>query len=201
MTSLRTVRTVAGRAIALLVAGLVVVILGLTVVVPKIGGATAYTVLTGSMRPELPPGTVVVMRPTAPEKIRVGDVVTYQINSGSPTVATHRVKAVTIAGDGERRFVTQGDANQAPDPNPVRPVQVRGVLWYKIPYVGYPSHTVNGDIRKLVVGGAVLVLSGYAAFSFGGALRDRLRTRRDQDAASRTVAAVDNEPVLTGADS
>lgn len=180
MTSQRTVRTVAGRALALLVAGLVVVILGLTVLLPAVGGGTAYTVLTGSMEPSLPPGTVVVVRPADADSIRVGDVVTYQIDSGSPTVATHRVVGVSIGGDGERRFATQGDANGAPDPVAVRPVQVRGVLWYSVPYVGYPARVVDGDIRRLVLGGSVLVLFGYAAFSFGGAAREWKRNRRDR---------------------
>ncbi len=65
--SLRDLRDVAGRAIALLATGLVVLVLGVVVVVPKVGGATAYTVLTGSMRPTMPPGTLVVVKPVKPD--------------------------------------------------------------------------------------------------------------------------------------
>src|SRR5690348_1134464 len=107
--SLRTVRTVAGKALALLAAGLVVLVLALVVVIPRVGGGTAYTVLTGSMRPTMPPGTLVVVRPVKPEQIAVGDVVTYQIESGDPTVATHRVVAVGIDMKGEYRFTMKGD--------------------------------------------------------------------------------------------
>lgn len=191
--SLRTLRTVTGRACALLVAGLVVVVLGISVIIPAIGGGTAYTILTGSMRPGMPPGTVVVVRPTPVDQIRTGDVVTYQIESGQPTVATHRVIAVQTSLDGKVQLTTQGDANNAADPTPVNPVQVKGVRWYSVPYVGLPALAVNGDIRKLVVGGAVLVLFGYSAFSFGGAARDRMQSRRtDKDNVD------DNERVLTG---
>jgi len=176
--SLRTVRTAAGRAIALLVAGLVVVLLGLGVLIPVLGGGQAYTILTGSMRPTMPPGTLVVVRPTAPENIRTGDVLTYQIRSGDPTVATHRVKSVQLSLKGKYTFILQGDANNAPDPAPVKPVQIRGVRWYSVPYLAYPSLMFGRDVRQTVVMGAVVLLLGYALFSFAGAVRDARTNRR-----------------------
>jgi signal peptidase len=178
--SLRAARTVAGRAIALLVAGFVVVILGITVIVPAVGGGTVYTILTGSMRPGMPPGTIVVDRHKPASQIRTGDVVTYQLESGKPTVVTHRVVAVQTSLDGKIQLITQGDANETPDPKPVKPVQVRGVRWYAVPYLGYPARMVGGNVRRLALTGTILVLFGYAAFSFGGAVRDNRRSRRNR---------------------
>jgi len=175
--SLRTVRTVAGKALALLAAGLVVLVLALVVVIPRVGGGTAYTVLTGSMRPTMPPGTLVVVRPVKPEQIAVGDVVTYQIESGDPTVATHRVVAVGIDMKGEYRFTMKGDANNVDDPSEVRPEQIRGKRWYSVRYLAWPTLKVGGHVRQLVVFGAVAVLIGYALMSFAGAARDRRRSR------------------------
>lgn len=195
--SLRTLRTVTGRACALLVAGLVVVVLGISVILPALGGGTAYTILTGSMEPGMPPGTVVVVRPTPVDQIRTGDVVTYQIDSGEPTVATHRVIAVQTSLDGKIQLITQGDANNAPDPNPVLPVQVKGVRWYSVPFVGLPALAVDGNIRQVVVMGAVVLLFGYAAMSFGGALRDRRHARRE----TPDEATAPSENVLEGASS
>jgi signal peptidase len=196
--SLHTVRTVAGRAFALLVAGLVVVVLGLTIVAPRVMGASTYTILTGSMRPGMPPGTVVVIKPAAADHIGVGDVVTYQIHSGDPTVATHRVRTVSVALNGDTSFVTQGDANNAPDPNPVRPVQVRGKLVYAVPYVGLPSLWIGIGIRQVVVMGAVALLLAYAAASFIGGFRDRRRGRTAATAPS--ADALELDPELVGAD-
>src|SRR5690348_3451699 len=175
--SLRDLRDVAGRAFALLAAGLVVVVLALTVVVPRIGGATAYTILTGSMKPGMPPGTLVVVKPVKPDQIRVGDVLTYQLQSGDPTVATHRVVGVGTTMGGDARFTLQGDANNAPDPNVVRPEQIMGKRWYSVPYLAYPALVVDGDIRQAVVMGAVVLLFGYALLSFAGAARDRRASR------------------------
>jgi signal peptidase len=190
--SLRDLRDVAGRAIALLATGLVVVILGLAVVLPKLGGATAYTILTGSMRPGMPPGTLVVVKPVHPDQIRVGDVLTYQLRSGDPTVATHRVVGVGTTLGGEPRFTLQGDANNAPDPTVVRPEQIKGKRWYSVPYLAYPSLVVGGNIRQYVVMGAVVLLLAYALFSFVGAARDRAnrRHRIATDSAERQFEEV-----------
>ncbi len=186
--SLRTLRTAAGRAIALLVAGLVVVGLGLTVVIPALAGGKAYTILTGSMRPHMPPGTIVVVRHKPVDEIRTGDVVTYQLESGDPTVVTHRVTAVQTSLDGSVQLITQGDANDSADPNPVLPVQVQGVRWYAVPYLGLPSLWVGVGIRQVVVMGAVVLLLGYAAVSFAGAYRDRKRAHH--------LTTVDNDREL-----
>ena len=81
--------------IGLAVSGaLLVLVLGLgalVIVIPALTGGTALTVLTQSMEPRLPPGTLIVIRPTAIDDIKIGDVVTYQIKSGQPAVVSHRV--------------------------------------------------------------------------------------------------------------
>ncbi|MCW2856061.1 MAG: sipW [Marmoricola sp.] len=182
--SLRTVRTVAGRTTALLAAGLVVAVLGLTVVIPKLTGATAYTILTGSMRPGMPAGTVVVVKAKPVDQIRIGDVVTYQITSGQPAVVTHRVHALGFALDGTRTFITQGDSNNAADRLPVKPEQIRGVRLYSVPYVGLPSTWIGASIRQVVVGGAVVLLLAYAAVSFVGETRERRRQRAQRRATT-----------------
>jgi len=176
--SLRILRTMAGKAFALLAMGLVVVVLALAVVVPKLGGATSYTILTGSMKPKMPPGTLVVVKPVKPEQVRVGDVLTYQIESGKKAVATHRVERVEITLAGKYSFIMKGDANDVSDPSPVRPEQVRGKRWYAVPYLAYPSLLVDGDVREFVVMSSVVLLFGYALFSFAGAARDHRATRR-----------------------
>lgn len=159
----------------LLVAGLAVVL----IVIPKATGSMPLTVLTQSMEPSLPPGTLLVVRPTPTEDIRVGDVVTYQIASGRPEVISHRVVSVAVSSDGSRTFVVKGDANAEPDA-PVAAVQVRGVVWYSVPGLGYVNQVVNGSrgwLVPLVAGvliayGAVMVTAGAVS-----AVRRRRRGR------------------------
>lgn len=154
---------------------LVLAIVGLLVVVPRLAGAEAYTVLTGSMAPGIQPGDLVVVKPAAADQVAIGSIVTYQLVSGESAVVTHRVIGLSIGTDGTQRFITQGDANNAPDSASVRPVQLRGVLWYSVPLLGYLNTAINGELHMVFLVLAVSALLGYAAAMLFGACRDRWR--------------------------
>lgn len=173
----------AGRILLWLVILTCCAILVVAVLVPRVAGAVPYAVMTGSMKPALPPGTLVVVKPVDPAKISIGDVITYQLESGRPTVVTHRVIGTGIGGTNETRFRTKGDASGAPDQQWVRPVQVRGKVWYAVPYLGYPTQVITGRQHQLLVYVVAAGLIGYAAFMFGSAIKDR--TRRSSEAPER----------------
>jgi signal peptidase len=167
-------RSIGGWLVLLVVAAFVVA----TVAVPRLTGGTAYTVTSGSMRPTLPPGTLIVTRPADPAALGIGDVITYQLVSGRPAVVTHRIIGVGYAANGEITFRTRGDANDVADDKPVRAVQVRGELWYAVPLVGYLNTWVSGRHRLLLVYVASALLIGYAGWMFVSAVRDRRRPPR-----------------------
>lgn len=150
------------------------------VALPRLVGATPYAVLTGSMEPTYPPGTLVVVTPVDVADLGVGDVVTYQLESGQPEVATHRVVSRGVNGRGEHWFRTQGDANSVPDPESVRAEQIRGRVWYSVPYLGQVNDLINGSRRQVALYVVVTGLLGYAAFMFAGAARDRRSGRTEQ---------------------
>ena len=164
-----------GQLLAWMVILAVAAILTAAVGIPRAAGATPYTVLTGSMRPELPPGTLVVVKPAEPGDIAIGDVITYQLESGKPDVVTHRVVAVAPAEDGSTLFQTQGDANGAPDERWVAPVQIRGEEWYAVPYLGHLNTMLTGGERQMVVYVVAALLLGYAGATLAGSVRDRRR--------------------------
>jgi signal peptidase len=148
------------------------------IVVPKATGSRPLTVLTGSMTPTYPPGDVVIVRPADADNLQIGDVITFQAVSDDPRLTTHRIKSVVLTGEG-RRYVTQGDANGAADPEPITPEQVRGTVWYSVPYVGYAATWVaGGTLRTLidVAAGGLLLYGGYLVVT--GAM-DRRRRRVD----------------------
>lgn len=156
----------------LVLVGLVFVLLA-AVAVPRVTGATPYSILTGSMRPQYPPGTLVVVKPVDSADIRVGDVITYQLASGRPDVVTHRVIGQGFTAAGEQFFTTQGDANRIPDARSVRPVQVRGELWYSLPYLGFVNEYIGGKERRIVTIATASFLLLYAAYMFTSAARER----------------------------
>jgi signal peptidase len=167
-----------GQIVAWLVILSVTAVVAVAVLVPRVGGATPYTVMTGSMRPQLPPGTLVVVRPVRVADIGVGTVITYQLKSGEPAVVTHRVVGVREGRDGKPNFQTQGDANPTPDPAWVLPVQVKGELWYHVKYLGHVNTWITSGARSVVTIAVVVFLFGYAALMFWSVLRDRVRRRR-----------------------
>lgn len=91
----------------------------LAVVVPAVTGATPMTILTSSMVPTCLPGTLIIVKKPNSDSIRIGDPITYQLESGKAPVVTHRVITITSTSDGERTFTTKGDANGAADQKPV----------------------------------------------------------------------------------
>lgn len=148
-----------------------VLVIVVAVVVPRLAGATPYTVLTGSMQPDLPPGTLVVVKLVDPEDLRTGDVVTIQLQSGKSGFVTHRVVAVGTSLDGDLSFTTQGDANEVPDGDVRNPEQIRGKLWYSVPYLGHVNTALTGSQRQTAVYVVAAALLGYATWMFLGAVR------------------------------
>ncbi|MGO2481196.1 signal peptidase I [Glutamicibacter ardleyensis] len=151
---------------------LVLALIAVMIVVPRLTGSTAYTVLTGSMRPSLPPGTLIVVKSLEPEDIRIGDVMTYQLESGESEVVTHRVVGIGATTDGEQRFTLRGDANNTDD-EPVIAQQIRGSLWYSVPYLGYVNSALSGEQRIWLTRVAVGGLLAYALVMLLGAWRDK----------------------------
>lgn len=157
------------------------------VLVPRLAGATPYTVLTGSMTPAYPPGTLVVVRPVDIDEVRTGDVVTFQLHSGRRTVATHRVIGIGWTGAGEKVLTTRGDANEVADTTPVREVQLRGEVWYSLPWVGHLNVLMSPAQHELLVqlaagclflyAGGVLVRGWRSRPSTGGPTTHQVRHR------------------------
>lgn len=158
-----------------LLLGLAVAVVGAAVIVPRLSGSTPMTVLTGSMSPTYPPGTLVVVRPLPADEIGIGTPITYQLRSGEPTVVTHRVIGVGYDGKGERVFATKGDANESPDAEPVRAVQVCGEVWYAVPWLGRLNILFSADQHELMT----RVAAG-GCFAYAAAVLLRGRWRRAQ---------------------
>jgi signal peptidase len=161
--------------------------LGLTVVllvVPKLVGGVPITILSGSMRPTIPPGTVVVVRPVEPHRILIGDVVTYQATSDEPMLVTHRVTEVTRSPEGRLGFTLQGDNNDAPD-EPVRPEQIRGRVIYAVPYFGWVTNRLNTGDGPVHTRWAAYALIGYGALVFLRGTFARIRTPRARRRSAR----------------
>ncbi|WRS27714.1 signal peptidase I [Oscillospiraceae bacterium MB08-C2-2] len=121
--------------------------------IPQLLGWEQFTVLTGSMEPALPVGSLIVVRPVEKENIAVGDIITFYASGGNEVV-THRALEVTADS-----IITQGDANNTPDPSPVNYNHIKGKLFVAIPLLGYLSLLIS---RVGVIPIIIIVLSVVA---------------------------------------
>lgn len=159
-----------------------VVLVGvLAIVVPAATGSTPMTVLTGSMSPTYPPGTLIIVKPVDAVDIHIGDSITYQIESGKPAVVTHRVVAITTATDGAVSFQTKGDANNAVDEKSVIPEQIRGKVWYALPYLGYVNTAVNGEARGWLIPLIAIGLFVYVGYLAASGVASKMRKDRHEN--------------------
>lgn len=82
--------------------------------VPTIFGVRPMLVVSGSMEPVLPVGSLVVTKAVTADKVEVGDVVGYWTGNrfiGINPIILHRVIAITEEG-----YLLKGDNNETADP-------------------------------------------------------------------------------------
>lgn len=87
----------------------------------------SFVVLTGSMQPKIPVGSVIYAQKQ--NSYNNGDVIAF--GSGNNTV-THRI--VNVKNDGS--YITRGDANNTNDANPVFTKDILGKQIFSLPYLG-----------------------------------------------------------------
>ncbi|WP_231916027.1 signal peptidase I [Microbacterium karelineae] len=99
-------------------------------------------VVSGSMEPSLPIGTIVYSQAVDAEAVEVGDVVTTDRFNGPGTV-THRVVSIERSPEGSAVLTLKGDANAGVDRETYEVDEV-GVARVALPYAGLPQLWIQG---------------------------------------------------------
>ena len=97
----------------------------------SVGGFTAKLVLSGSMEPTIPTGSVAFLLPQ--KSYEAGDVITFKTDTAAQHPTTHRIMFQNDDGT----FTTRGDANDANDFVTVSAEHIFGKVLFAIPYLGY----------------------------------------------------------------
>lgn len=118
-----------------LVSGLVVGLL-LCLSVPRIFGDRSFTEMSGSMRPALQPGDVLVVASIEAREARPGEVVTFPDPARPGRLLTHRLRSIRLER-GIAHMITKGDANNETETWSVKAGGKIGRVRSRIPKIGY----------------------------------------------------------------
>lgn len=163
-----------------------VVILAIALVGVRVAGIKTYAVVSGSMEPAYPTGSLLYVKSIDPKDLKVGDAITFMLDED--TAATHRI--IEIIPDDEDsgviRFRTQGDANDTADGTPVHCKNIIGKPVFAIPYLGYFAYFVqNPPGLYLAIGFAVvLVVLVFLPDFFGDDKKSRDKKLREKSGAN-----------------
>lgn len=122
-------------------------------VLPILFGCKSMAVVSGSMEPGIPVGSIVVVRHTNPDTLEVGDVISYRLSGN--TMVTHRVAAIDAEN---QELITKGDANEVEDANPVAYSSVVGKKLFHVPLLGYLSIYIKTPLGIVGVCGVLIIL-------------------------------------------
>ena len=170
---------------------LIVVVFALTLplTLPRLMGYEVFDVISGSMEPAIPMGSVIYVRSAEPEDVQVDDVIAF-MDDGS--VVAHRVVANrTSMGE----FVTKGDANNTEDLFPVPYDALLGVVALHVPMAGAAMSLYSSPIGKMYL------VMALACGIMLNVLADHLRSQRSEQVRKRvqdgqiTVSAAHAAPV------
>lgn len=141
----------------------------LPVTVPKLLGYEIYNVVSGSMAPEIPVGSILYVEAYDPADIQEGDIIAFY--SGD-SVITHRVVENNVV---EGEFITKGDANAAEDMNSVDYDVMIGRVKGHYPYLGGLMAVYTTTMGK------VYVICFAACGAMLNLLAGRIRAREDEE--------------------
>lgn len=110
----------------------------------------SYTVITGSMKPGINPGDIVMVKSISLNEIERGDIVTFYKGRD---IITHR--AIENDGDG---ILTKGDNNNVSDDGQVNSEDFIGKVIFVIPKLGY---LFNSKYNMIIISIIMLLGGGY----------------------------------------
>ena len=131
--------------------------------VPRLMGYEIYEVVSGSMEPEIPVGSVIYVKSAKPEEIEKEDIIAFQRGD---SVITHRVVENRFV---EGEYITKGDANEGEDMTPIPYDSLIGRVTWHIPVLGTVMSLMAGTMGKFYA--AILAACGVMFHMLAGSMR------------------------------
>ncbi len=133
------------------------------VVLPLMTGVDSpFTVVTsGSMRPTLEVGDLLIVVGADPYDLKVGDIIVFRV-PWSSSLIVHRIIRIDMSASGPI-FYTKGDNNALPDPGFRTAKDIYGRVVLRIPYLGSALELLQTLPAKLAIVG---VIAAYLLYEY-----------------------------------
>lgn len=122
-------------------------------IIPKFVGGQTLSVLSGSMEPGIPVGSLIVITDVNANELEVDDVITFKVSDS--TLVTHRIVEID---EEQQLYTTKGDANETNDGNQISHNNIVGKLVFSVPLLGYLSIYMQTPLGIAFLCGIVIVL-------------------------------------------
>ena len=136
----------------------------------------AHAILTGSMEPAVPMGSIIIVRRELPTAYRSGDVVSLVYPGKDRAIVTHRIKRVFTYPTGVRGVETKGDANTSGDAWTTSLGAIIGRQVAVIPGLGYAVIALHTRYGLVGVSACVASLVVFLLVSFLGRFNCKAQT-------------------------
>ena len=148
-----------------------VIALYLPITLAHARGYEVYDVVSSSMEPAIPVGSVIYVETLRAEDVAEGDVIAFH---GGSSVIAHRVVKNRV---GEGEFITKGDANQGEDMTPTPYGSLIGKVVFHIPYAGVLMTMLSGTTGKIYA--VLFAVCGVLLRMVGGILEKQGGEKED----------------------
>jgi signal peptidase I len=126
-----------------------------------LGGMQSFVVLTGSMEPTVPVGSIIYTFPL--KGYAYGDIVAFK--SGN-VIVTHRISDISFKNS-VVYYQTKGDANEVRDQQEITNGEILGKTFLTIPIIGKIS-----NLLKTPVGFILAIVFGFIIFEFCNLIKE-----------------------------
>jgi signal peptidase len=159
------------------------------------GGVKIFTVLSGSMEPKIPMGSLVLVAKS--QEYMVGDSITATDSLNPNTTVTHRIYEVKNDND-KKVYITKGDSNDAPDSD-LRPEStILGKVVFTVPLLGYLvnfSKTKSGLIFLIIIPSTLIIYSELMAMKNEVSKLLAVRKKRKLNLAEKIELQIGQEEI------
>ncbi len=152
---------------------LVVIAAAIPLTIPNFMGYEVYNVVSGSMEPTIPIGSIIYVKEVDPTEIYSGDIIAFR-SEGS--VIMHRVTENKVV---EGTFTTKGDANDGEDMNDVPYENLIGVVVRHIPVLGQLLILFGSTFGRICM--ICFAACGALLNILGGRFREELEYQRAEE--------------------